>query len=258
MAELAPGLQAQQRRFTAYLRDPQQAPAPDLEPRRLAVYRRLVFNNLRSLLGSGFPVCVRLLGEADWTALVHRYLASHVCRTPLFTELAAEFVQWLQEHDDLPHPALAELAHYEWVETALYQHPATPLPAIAVIDPLRVPLQRSALAWPLLYRWPVHLLGNGAPPTVPPTEPTGLLVRRDADGVVRFASLTPLAAQLLERLGNVPGETGVALLHTLAERNHLPADALVQDGTLLLRQFLRAGIIGPVAPLPPSAEGTFR
>ena len=29
----------------------------------MAVYQRLLFNNLLGLLGNGFPVCVRLLGE---------------------------------------------------------------------------------------------------------------------------------------------------------------------------------------------------
>ena len=138
MIDSADTLRAQQHAFTAHLRDPQAVPAPaGLDPRRVAVYRHLLFNNLLGLLSNGFPVCVRLLGEPAWSALVRHYFATHRCQTPLFTELAAEFVQWLQAQPQLPHPALAELAHYEWVETALYQLQAEPLPAPGDTDPLR-------------------------------------------------------------------------------------------------------------------------
>ena len=251
MTEAPDRLRAQQHAFTAHLRDPQAVAAPaGLEPRRVAVYQRLLFNNLRELLGNGFPVCVRLLGEPGWAALVRHYFATHRCQTPLFTELAAEFVQWLQAQPRLPHPALAELAHYEWVETALYQLQAEPLPAAAGIDPLAVPLQRSPLAWPLLYQWPVHRLGADDAPLQPPAEPTGLLVRRDADGTVRFASLGPLAVQLLVRIGEQPGLDGHAYLRQLADAHGLAADALAEAGAQLLLQFLQARVIGPLSPPP--------
>ncbi|WP_411850479.1 DUF2063 domain-containing protein [Stenotrophomonas sp. LGBM10] len=243
-------LHAQQQAFTAHLRDPERVAAPaGLDPRRLGVYRRLVFNNLLGLLGNGFPVCARLLGEGAWTTLVRHFLAGHRARTPLFTELAAEFVQWLQDQPTLPHPALAELAHYEWAETALYQLAANPLPVATGTDPLDAPLQRSPLAWPLLYHWPVHRLGSADAPAQPPTDPTGLLVRRDADGHVRFAAISPLAAHLLERIGQQPGQTGRAHLQALAQAHGLPIDALLADGATLLQQFLDVAVIGPL-PLP--------
>ncbi|AVJ35234.1 DUF2063 domain-containing protein [Stenotrophomonas sp. MYb57] len=251
MADAPERLRAQQHAFTAHLRDPAQVPAPPgMDPRRVAVYERLLFNNLLGLLSNGFPVCVRLLGEPDWSALVRHYFASHHCHTPLFTELAAEFVQWLQVQPELPHPALAELAHYEWVETALYQLQADPLPEPGNIDPLQVPLRRSPLAWPLLYRWPVHQLGSEDAPSQPPAEPTGLLVRRDADGAVRFATLTSLAVHLLTLIGESPGTTGQQQLQQLAALHHLDPGTLAAPGAHLLQQFLRAGVIGPLPASP--------
>lgn len=250
MAETPTTLRAQQHAFTAHLRDPQAVAAPaGLEPRRVAVYQRLLFNNLLGLLSNGFPVCLRLLGEPAWSALVRHYFATHRCQTPLFTELAAEFVQWLQAQPQLPHPALAELAHYEWVETALYQLAAEPLPAPGDIDPLRAPLQRSPLAWPLLYQWPVHRLGAEDAPTKAPTEPTGLLVRREADGEVRFATLSLLAVHLLSSIGERPGLNGRSYLQQLAAAHGLAEDALAVPGAALLQQFLQAGVIGPL-PAP--------
>lgn len=251
MADPADTLRAQQHAFTAHLRNPQAVPAPaGLEPRRVAVYRHLLFNNLLGLLSNGFPVCVRLLGEPAWSALVRHYFATHRCQTPLFTELAAEFVQWLQAQPQLPHPALAELAHYEWAETALYQLPAEPLPVPGDIDPLLVPLQRSPLAWPLLYQWPVHRLGAEDAPTQLPAEPTGLLVRREADGEVRFAVLSPLAVYLLSSIGEQPGLDGHAYLKQLAAAHGLAEQALAEPGAALLQQFLRAGVIGPLTAPP--------
>ncbi|AWH31175.1 MULTISPECIES: putative DNA-binding domain-containing protein [Stenotrophomonas] len=247
MADAPTTLRGQQHAFTAHLRDPQHVPAPaDLDPRRVAVYQRLLFNNLLGLLGNGFPVCVRLLGEPAWADLVRHYFAHHHARTPLFTAVAAEFVQWLQAQPQLPHPALAELAHYEWVETELYQRAADPLPPASGIDPMQVPLRCSALAWPLLYAWPVHRLGSDDAPAEVPAEPTGLLVRRDADGVVRFAQLSPLAAHLLMRIAEAPGATGQQHLQQLAGLHQLDAGALIEPGTHLLQQFLQAGVIGPL------------
>ncbi|AWH36512.1 DUF2063 domain-containing protein [Stenotrophomonas sp. ZAC14D1_NAIMI4_6] len=247
MADAPERLRAQQHAFTAHLRDPQQVPAPaDLDPRRVAVYQRLLFNNLLGLLGTGFPVCVRLLGEPAWADLVRHYFAHHRARAPLFTAVAAEFVQWLQAQPELPHPALAELAHYEWVETDLYQRAAQPLPPAPGVDPLQAPLRCSPLAWPLLYAWPVHRLGADDAPATPPAEPTALLVRRDADGVVRFAQLSPLAAHLLILIDEAPGASGQQQLQQLATLHHLDADALAEPGTQLLQQFLQAGVIGPL------------
>jgi hypothetical protein len=250
MADATDTLRAQQHAFTAHLRDPESVPPPaGLEPRRVAVYQRLLFNNLLGLLSNGFPVCMRLLGEPAWSGLVRQYFATHRCQTPLFTELAAEFVEWLQAQPQLPHPALAELAHYEWVETALYQLPAEPLPLPVPgdIDPLRVPLQRSPLAWPLLYQWPVHRLGAEDAPSQPPAEPTGLLVRREVDGEVRFAVLSPLAVYLLSSIGERPGLDGHAYLQQLAAAHGLADDALALPGAALLQQFLQASVIGPLA-----------
>ncbi len=246
MTDAPARLHAQQRALTAHLRDPDHTAAPEgMDARRLGVYQRLVFNNVLGLLGNGFPVCVQLLGDAAWAALVRCFLASHPAQTPLFTELAAEFVQWLQHQAALPHPALAELAHYEWVETALYQLDARPLPPSPGLDPMHAALQRSPLAWPLLYHWPVHRLGTQDAPLQPGPEPTGLLVRREPDGQVRFAAISPMAAQLLEQIGQHPGRTGVTYLEQLAHTHGMPADALFLPGAALLRQFHDSGVIGP-------------
>jgi hypothetical protein len=195
-AEAPARLRAQQFELTRHLRDPQASPAPaGIEERRLAIYRDLLFNNIQGLLAGNFPVVSESLGERRWTALVRDFYREHRCRTPLFPELAREFLRYLEDRDELEPAFLLELAHYEWIELALQLSEAALDPAEfdADADLLDgVPLL-SPLAWPLAYAWPVHRIGAQFQPEAPPPQPTLLLLRREADGEVRFSELSPLA-----------------------------------------------------------------
>src|SRR3546814_17637807 len=72
------------------------------------------------LLGGNFPVLRRIHGDERWQALVHAFYRDHDSRTPLFTELAREFLRYLDARDEDPAmPWLRELAHYEWAGLAL-------------------------------------------------------------------------------------------------------------------------------------------
>src|SRR6187401_1863361 len=62
-AAMPDALHATQFAFAAHLRDPARHPAPDdIEDRRMAIYRDLVFNGLEALLASNFPVIRGTLG----------------------------------------------------------------------------------------------------------------------------------------------------------------------------------------------------
>lgn len=245
-------LRAQQHALTAHLRDPERQPAPaGLDDTRLQVYRDLLFNNLQALLAGSFPVLLQVLDTAEWHALCRRYFAEHRCSSPLFTEVAAEFVGWLQTCDDLPRPFLAELAHYEWVEQALQGSTADPLPPVPHgTDPWTAILQVSGLAWPLGYHWPVQQLGRDHQPLQPPAQPTFLLARRAAGGEVIFATLSALAWQLLEQINAGPSRTGGEYLQALAVQHGLSPAQIEADGRALLAQLLAADVIGPVLPTP--------
>lgn len=244
-------LRDQQWALTGHLRNPDSAPAPaGLDARRLQVYRDLLFNNLQSLLGGSFPVLLQVLDDAEWQALCRRYFIEHRCASPLFTEVAGEFVQWLQDQPALPRPFLAELAHYEWVELALQASDGRPLPpAETACDPWQVPLQRSALAWPLRYRWPVQQIGAAYQPSDPPPEPTCLMARRVPDGSIVFSQLSALAWALLVQVGEAPARRGAVHLQQLAHAHGLDPAALEAPGQALLAQLLATAVIGP-AGLP--------
>ena len=182
-----PTLYQQQDTLTRYLRDPEHcAPPAGMDVARAQVYRDLVFSNLSSLLSGTFPVLVKILGDGEWRSLVRIFLRDYRAQTPKFGEIAQEFVEFLASEplalSDGPWPPfMVELAHYEWVEMALQQSEAEPLPASDAGLLLDRPLQVSPLAWPLAYAWPVQLVGPDYRPDTPPVQPTLLLVRRGED-----------------------------------------------------------------------------
>lgn len=240
-------LRRQQFAFAAHLRDPAaHPPPPGIEDRRLAVYRELFFNNLEGLLAGNFPVIRKTLGEQRWRGLVRAFYAGHRCHTPLFAEIGREFIRFLearaQAGSDDP-PWLAELAHYEWVELAL-QISDEPRPDCDTGGDLLagVPLL-SPQAWALAYRWPVPRIGPGFQPAAPTEAPTLLLVRRDAQGEVRFAEISPLVFRLLEMLG-AGSASGRQVLEALAaEAGAADPRDFVEQGVAMLQRMREEGTI---------------
>ena len=243
----------QQQALTRYLRDPEhEAPPADMNSARVNVYRDLVFNNVSQLLGSTFPVLIRIIGQERWRTLIRGFLRDYRAQTPKFGEIAEEFVGYLASEpivlSEGDWPAfLVELAHYEWVEMVLQQSDAEPLPASDPAQLLERPLQVSALAWPLAYTWPVQMLGPDHQPATPPAQPTLLLVRRTTDWSVKFSELSPLAWRLLQRIDEFPLLSGREQLQGLAMEAGLPGTASFMDsGLALLRQMHEDGVIGIV------------
>jgi uncharacterized protein len=235
-------LHAQQMAFAAHVRDPATHPAPaGIEERRMAIYRDLFFNSLQSLLAGNFPVIRETLGDTPWRALVRAFYAEHRCTTPLFTEIAGEFVEWLA--DARVDPAwLPELAHYEWIELVLQISEDVPPPHDRDGDLFAGVPVVSPLARPLAYHWPVHRIGPGFEADAPPAQPTLLLVRRDATGAVRFSEVSPLAFRLLAR---VDGQSsGHDILHALAAEASVAPDAAFLDaGRTMLTRLRDDGVL---------------
>lgn len=247
-----------QRELSDYIRDPEHAPAPaGIEERRLKIYRELFFNNIEGLLAAGFPVIHRIVQGDRWHALVRGFYRDHPARTPLFTELAREFVRYVQARAGMQAsvtpgtgsgdpPWLAELAHYEWVELALQ---ISELDADAIAhdpdgDLLAGRPLVAPLAWPQQYAWPVHQLAPDHLPDAPPATPTWLLLQRDAAGIVQFQQLSALTFRLLQRLDQFPDLDGRGQLQAIAAEAAAPSfDAFVEQGTAMLRQLRRDGVI---------------
>lgn len=243
-------LRAQQLAFAHHVRDPgANPPPPGIEERRLRVYRNLFIESIGGLLAGNFPVIRRTLPDADWQALVRAFYTGHRCATPLFTEVAREFVDWLATRDPAttgdPH-WLPELAHYEWIELALQiQEETSAAPCGSRHGGSHTTLALSALARPLAYTWPVHRIGPDHQPTEPDAAPTLLLARRDAQGDVHFSELSPLVFRLLQLLDADAGpRTAHAVLATLAEEAAETGNANFHDaGRAMLRRLQDEGTV---------------
>ena len=232
--------------FTRHIRDPKNQPAPaDVEDRRMGIYRELFYNNVESLLANSFPVLRKIMIDEVWHALIRDYFARHEAHTPLFPKMPQEFLQYLeterQMHPTDP-PFLWELAHYEWVETALSLD--TREIDLAGIDPegdllAGVPVL-SPLAWPLTYRFPVQRLSPSYKPDEAPEEPTYLVIYRGRQDEVGFIELNPVAARLLERIAEERDKSGRELLDDIAKELQHRNPEVVIDGGLEIMAQLRA------------------
>jgi len=249
----APSLAEQQYAFAAYIRDPHSHPPPrDIDPHRMAMYRELFFNNIDSFLASGFPVLKKILSKSQWAAMVQDFFATHKSQTPYFAEIAEEFLHFLHDErgaqPDDP-PFLQELAHYEWVELALSMAEGeTPARDPRFLDdPLAHSVMLSELAWPLVYRFPVHRIAPAFQPNEPPEQPTWLTVFRDNEDEVRFMEINAVTYRLLQLIEEKPKVAACNLLLQIAEEMEHPNTAVVMEGgTATLRKLFERGIIAGI------------
>jgi uncharacterized protein len=241
-------LETQLRSFAQHLRDPMQYPAPEnIEERRLIVYRDLFFNNIENLLAGNFPVIKKIMPQAQWRALVRDFFRDHQSQTPLFPEIAREFIQYLetrQSSENNDPPWLLELAHYEWVELALDIAEAEPVSNLQNIPSAGNLLSLSPLTWPLAYQWPVHRLSPEYQPKDVPETPTFLVVMRDSDYKIRFIEISALSFRLLEYISEEESNTGDYFLRKLAnEAQAEDQDTFMHHGQLMLQELLSCGAL---------------
>jgi len=238
-----------QYRFAAHLRDPAgHAPPDDVEERRVAVYRGLLYRNVEGFMANAFPVLRRLLDDARWHALIRDYFAHHLAHTPLFPKMPQEFLQFLTARAELPGypPFMRELAHYEWLEAEVLfdTREVVDVEVDAVPDleggcPVPSPLARAHA-----YAWPVHRIGPDFQPDQLPTDPTYLVVYRRRDDTVGFMALNPVAARLLQLINDNDGRSGRALLEGIAqELGHPEPRSVIAHGLDTLATFLGRDIV---------------
>lgn len=239
-----------QAQFAAYIRNPQQNPLPlGVKPERMAMYRELFFNNINGLLSSNFPVIHEILSQQAWLALVNDFFEHHHCHTPHFSEIAEEFLAFLQnerqENQDLPF--LVELAHYEWVEMALSianDDNDDNIGQTAAQSSENALLELSSLAYLLAYQFPVHCISPAFLPTDIPTHPTFLLVYRNYENQVLFLELTPLTYQLLRLIEEEPRKILDDYLQQLiACLQEIKADLILAQGTKMIQELVTRGIV---------------
>ena len=241
--------------FAAHLRDPENVPPPpDIEPRRMAIYARLVYNNVESVLGSVYRGVREIIGKDAWRALVRDFLRSHAAESPFYSKLPDEFLDYLADRpDDRPAvpPFTLELCHYAWVQYTLGLAPDMPSQAfddepVASADVLAL----SSLALPLRYAYPVTEIGPDCQPTAPPEAPTYLIACRNRHDEVRMLASNAATIRLLElideglRTGEAFGRLAVEVdrPREVVERSGLAILNRLHEQDVVVRKSTRAAV----------------
>lgn len=236
-----------QRRFAAWLADPQGAPA------RVGVYRNTTRANYRNALGATYPVVRELVGAPFFNAAVDAFVAAHPATGGDLNVYGAQLAEFLAAY---PHarelPYLPDVARLEWaLDEAQRAHeprgsPQEVLAALAGEDAgtraftLDPSCRLVHSAYPVMRIWQVHQAGAEGEQRVDlAAGGDRLLVRREA-GV-------PVIARLAS--GDYAWLATLALGHSLAAALEaaLDADATFDLGAAL-GQHIADGTIMAVGP----------
>ncbi len=189
-----------QQTFIDYIKNPLEPLPVGTDARHMQVYRDLFYNNIYGFVSNAFPVLKSLYGPNDWGRVVDKFFQTHDCQSPIFVDIAGEFMHFLQQQDAkyLRFPFELELAHYEWQELVV---------AVASNEDSQNVLQADELAQYLMmlagftavvsYQYPVHKISPDFLPQAVSTPAHNFCIYRDIDDEVQFLQLTPLAAQAL-------------------------------------------------------------
>ena len=231
--------------FTLHMRDPANQPAPvGIEDRRMKIYRDLIYNSIQNFIANSFPVIRKIISDNEWHNLLRDYVRDHQAQTPLFPKMPQEFLKYLQEtgHSLLEtYPFLLELAHYEWIETAVFiDHREIDLDGIDRYGDLLtgIPVV-NPLAVPITCQWPVHLISPKNVPDTAPAQPTFIVVYRNLEDDVAFMVLNDVSARLIQHCTDNADITGEQLLTRIADELQHPQPVKVIQGGVQLMQEMR-------------------
>ncbi|MCY3857637.1 MAG: putative DNA-binding domain-containing protein [Gammaproteobacteria bacterium] len=198
-----PKFQALQLDFAAHIRNPELNPIPDgIEPRRMAIYNRLFYNNIESFCSMRFERTKKILGEERWNGMIRDFVHRHQCKSPYFAQISEEFIAYLaMDRSKMSDPPfLVELCHYEWLPL-YFDRMVGVLPSYKpCADPLGTKLKTSELSLVRRYVWPVNKISVDSQPVEPPEKPTWALGFRNRADKVDVKHVDAFTANLVETL----------------------------------------------------------
>lgn len=195
--------QRRQHAFAACIRDPDGTPVPDgIEPRRMNIYARLVYNNIEAFLARTFSAFRGLVDDEAWHTAVRAFVREHRAQSPYFSHIPAEFLTFIKDaaaRAGLP-PFALELCHYEWTKLALDLAPDAPCrfddDPIAATEVVAL----SPMARLLEYAFPVHAIDTARRTETLAEKPTLLVVWRDRHDQVRAMRVNRTTMRLLQSI----------------------------------------------------------
>lgn len=185
--------------FTTTIRENLKTNSMGIEPRRLAIYQELMFNNTRSFVDNAFPVLKSLYSEKDWVELERGFFKKHVSTSPLFSDIAKEFIDYITNERELTEQDpifMRELAHYEWVELDVsIREELKPRKLVTELKTEKMRL--SELAQLVSYPYPVHKISRSFRPDAS-GERHYLVVYRNLSDAVSFLEVNEVNAYLID------------------------------------------------------------
>jgi hypothetical protein len=217
-------------------------------PPRLALYRRLVRNNVLGVTERMMPRTRARLNDVGgaFDASFAEFLQERAPRTHYLRDVPAEFLAWAaprwRAREELPAFA-ADLAAHELVEFEICAAPVPAEPPPLADVALDRPLVFTEAKRVMRYAWAVHLLPAGEEDrSAPDPRAVTLLVYRDDAHAARFLELSPLAGAIVEHLA--AGEPlGAALGAACAALGFTLDDAILADTARLLADLGERGVL---------------
>jgi hypothetical protein len=207
--------------------------------KRLLVYRRHIRRTLAHAVRLEIPRTAARLGDA-FEPWVHAWIEEEGPRSRYFRDMAFEFSAWAAPRwaKDASLPSyFADLARHELTSFEVAAAEPKEAPHDGDTDGDDIGLDRGVRFDGSVrlrrYEHAVHRLSEALDGTdVPVREPTALLAYRDPEDEVRFLELTPLAAEILERL--ICGDALGAAVRDACASLASPLDAAVTTNTAAL------------------------
>ncbi|MBS0044319.1 putative DNA-binding domain-containing protein [Shewanella sp. M16] len=237
-----------QQSFIDYIRDPSSPLPADTDFRCMQVYRELFFNNVLGFVSNGFPVLKSLYSEEDWLTLVQRFFSQHDCQSPIFIDIAGEFLDFLlQEYQPTANDPvfMLELAHYEWLELAVAVAQASEDESqLSSAQMSTQTLCLSQTARVAQYHFEVQHIRQDYRPQQQLDTPVFFCLYQDADCEVCFLQLNPLSAQVLAFLQAQGQAVFKEIVDWLTITYPQMAPEIIEQGCMqLLEQLAAKGIV---------------
>lgn len=238
-----------QQAFMAYIRDPDNQPAPSgIESRRLKIYQELFFNNIEGFVSSAFPVLKSLYPATQWLALVRQFFVKHHCKSPYFLEISQEFLLFLQgeyEPTATDPEFMLELAHYEWLEldvaTTVESQDEYSLDADALRHANLYLASTTRIAH---YQYPVHQISETFKPDKVEGQTFSFALYRDGEDDVQFIALNPMTALMLSVIESNGGAQLSEITSDIAKQvPQFSQEQLFQGALHTLGELAKLGII---------------
>jgi hypothetical protein len=226
-----------------HLRDPLSAPLPEgVNAADANACSQEMVDHLCDILAPAFPVTHALLGDDMWSLTVRLFLKDAPCHVPWATSVQRAFVTHVCAGVDMRHlPAwLQDLAHFEWLQTAVSTASVTWPAYDASGDTMHHAVVLNPTHVEAAYEWPVQGINTDHKPD--DMQSTYVSMLRDPQDELHVFDSSVFRGQLIELLRE--GQTGEQALMVLAMwLSHPEPEAFVREGAQVMAQLQREGVV---------------